>query len=573
LSAVLPSAADSQPRGRISGETVLVGIILLAVVVLIGLPMLFVVLSALLVDPFAPGSGFTWASLAGAYGSPAVLHSLWQTVALSIGVGLVATAVGGAMAWLTVRVAMPSAKLLALIAIMPLFMSPLVAVIAWIALAAPHSGIVNDLLAMAGAPDWLRLNIMSMTGIVFVMTSHYVPYGYLFVASGLRNVDASLEEASYMAGAGVLGTALRIVLPLLRAPFLSSVLFIAILTAGEFSVPSLLGGRTGFVPLSVRVYEAVNGFPQDFGRAAAIGTMLIAISIVAFYFYRRSLRDGRRFITLSGKGYALRQIDPGVWRLPILGLFGLYALLTVILPYIALVFIALSEFRSGSLADAELTLSQIRLVLDRPDVRIATTNTLAISVLVPIACVILALLLVYANDRQKMRGSSVAVYLASIPIAVSGIVFASGVLVAYITTPLYGTLWLIGLGLIAHYLTHAIRITGNGLGQIDPALEEAARVNGAGLLSTIRTIVAPLIAPSLWSAMLLIFIFCTREVNTAIMLYSPGTQLLSVLSWNYAADGELAPAAVVGLIQTGMMIGMIVLARIFLGVSAAKDMT
>jgi iron(III) transport system permease protein len=146
------------------------------------------------------------------------------------------------------------------------------------------------------------------------------------------------------------------------------------------------------------------------------------------------------------------------------------------------------------------------------------------------------------------------------------------VLVAYITTPLYGTIWLIVLGLVAHYLTHAIRIAGNGLGQIDVSLEEAARVNGAGILRTLKTIVMPLIAPSLWSVMLLIFIFCTREVNTAIMLYSPGSELLSVLSWNYAADGDLAPAAVVGLLQTAIMIGVIMIGRIFLGVNAAKDM-
>lgn len=551
---------------------VLVAVVLAAVIVMIGLPMLFVVLSAVLLDPFAPSAGLTADSIAGVYGSSTILHSLWQTVALAVGVGLTSTAIGGAMAWMTVRVRVPAPKLLALFAIMPLFMSPLVAVIAWIAIASPQSGIANDFLNLAGAPDWLRLNIMSLPGIIFVMTVHYIPYGYLFLAGGLRNVDASLEEASYMAGASVIRTATRILIPLLRAPVLSSILFVAILAAGEFSVPSLLGGRSGFVPLSVRVYEAVNGFPQDFGRAAAIGTLLIAISVVAFYFYRRSLRDSRRFVTMTGKGFALRQIDPGPWRWPILIFFSGYAIITVLLPYAALIFIAVSRFRTGSLATMDLTWSHVAAVLDTPGVQMATVNTIIISLVVPVLCVLLALVLVYANDRLKLRGSGIAVYVASIPIAVSGVVFASGVLVAYITTPLYGTIWLIALGLVAHYLTHAIRISGNGLGQIDVALEEAARVNGAGMLGTMRTIVAPLIAPSLWSAMLLIFIFCTREVNTAIMLYSPGSQLLSVLSWNYAADGELAAAAVVGLIQTLIMVGVIALARVFLGVNAAKDM-
>jgi iron(III) transport system permease protein len=85
------------------------------------------------------------------------------------------------------------------------------------------------------------------------------------------------------------------------------------------------------------------------------------------------------------------------------------------------------------------------------------------------------------------------------------------------------------------------------------------------------TIGAPLLRPSLVSAFLLIYVFTIREVNTAIMLYSPTSQVLSVLAWNYLSDGSLAQAAVVGLIQTLLMVIGLFIARFALGVSTSRS--
>jgi iron(III) transport system permease protein len=162
-------------------------------------------------------------------------------------------------------------------------------------------------------------------------------------------------------------------------------------------------------------------------------------------------------------------------------------------------------------------------------------------------------------------------YLATAPIAVSGIVFATGVLVVYVSTPVYATIWIIAIGLGAHYLAHAVRIAGNGLGQLDPSLEEAAQINGASPMRAVGSIVMPLLRPSLFAAFVLIFVFSVREVNTAILLYSPSSLLLSVLAWNYIADGTVAQAAVVGMLQTIMMVAGIVLARVLLGVQTHRS--
>ncbi|WP_047148674.1 iron ABC transporter permease [Aquamicrobium sp. LC103] len=542
-----------------------------SLIAIIGLPLLFIGLSSVLNDPFDLASGFSIDTLVAVYTSPRIMRSLWQTIWMSVAVGIAATAIGGLLAWLVTRFRLPAPGLLEMLVLMPLFMSPLIGVIAWVSLGAPNSGLINEFIDMAGGPDWMRINIMSVTGIAFVKAAHYIPYGYLFISSTLRNTDANLEEASYVAGGSVPRTAFNILLPLLRSSTLSSILFISILSSGEFSVSAILGARTDFVPLSVHIYESVHGFPQDFSRATAIGTMLIIISVVAFYFYRRSMRESQRFVTVSGRGFATRQIDAGAVMPLILVVFAFYTFVTVILPYGALLFMVFAKFRTGSLATTEFNLDTLNMVLQATSVQLATVNTLIISIIVPIVCVFFALVLVYANDRLRLKGSEVANYLASIPIAISAIVFASGIFVVYIYTPLYATIWLIALGLVANYITHAIRIVSNGVTQIDRSLEEAASINGASRGTVLRTIVAPLLRPSVYAAMVMIFVFCVREVNTAILLYSPNSILLSVLSWNYTSDGNMAAASVVGVVQTLLMIIVIVAARVFFGVKASKS--
>ena len=65
--------------------------------------------------------------------------------------------------------------------------------------------------------------------------------------------------------------------------------------------------------------------------------------------------------------------------------------------------------------------------------------------------------------------------------------------------------------------------------------------------------------------------FAVREVNTTIILYSPTSLVLSVLAWNYLADGTFAQAAVVGVIQTLLMVAGIVIARFVFGIRSRQE--
>src|SRR6185437_11002512 len=104
----------------------------------------------------------------------------------------------------------------------------------------------------------------------------------------------------------------------------------------------------------------------------------------------------------------------------------------------------------------ELTFANIRQVLSHPAVGNALGNTLAIAAIVPLLCISFGVILAYGQERLKTRLSSLVAYLATAPIAISGIVFGTGVFVVFLRTPVYGTIWVIVFALFAHYLAHAL---------------------------------------------------------------------------------------------------------------------
>ncbi len=173
-------------------EYAISGVLIVTMLLLVGLPMVFVLVSAVLKDPFLVTSGFSLDTIRDVYTSRAIWYAAWQTVAMAVSVGIVSTAIGGLLAWTLTRFRLPASGLLETTVIVPLFLSPLVGAIAWVALASPRSGVLNDIFTLISAPEWMRINIMSIGGIAFVMIFHYIPYGFLFLSSALRNTDANL---------------------------------------------------------------------------------------------------------------------------------------------------------------------------------------------------------------------------------------------------------------------------------------------------------------------------------------------------------------------------------------------
>ena len=73
--------------------------------------------------------------------------------------------------------------------------------------------------------------------------------------------------------------------------------------------------------------------------------------------------------------------------------------------------------------------------------------------------------------------------------------------------------------------------------QLGQEIEEAGIIAGAGWLTRMRRLVLPLQRSGLLNALILPFISAMRELSMVVILITPGTQLLTTLTFRYSDYG------------------------------------
>lgn len=542
---------------------------ILFVLVLVPIVLMFVgaIRTGTFVDPRAT---FSMRSLATVYTTWPFIRTLGITVGASLVVSFVACFLGIALAWLLARTDLPAKGMMENAVIAPLYLSPFVGALAWLILASPNAGLLNVLARDLFGATGPVINVMTSTGVILVMALYNVPYAYMTVSSALKGMDPSMEEASYLNGAGTFATAVKVTFPVVRPSIVSAFFFVFVLTCGTFSIPAALGGTQSMPFLAVDIYRAVATFPLDYARAAAIGTLLFWISLIGVAFYRFASRVASRFVTVTARGYRMRMVKLRAWRFPAIALIGVYVVLAIVLPYLALFYVAFTSFTSSTILDATFTLDNIRAVAGSLAVRQSIVNTLLIGAIAPTLCVALGVAIAYAIRRLRVRGSGFLDYVAMFPIAVPGIVFGTGIFWTYLMTPAYGTIWILVIAFVASYIPFAYRMIDTSIIQIDKSLEEASSVCGASHWRTAGQITFKLIRPGILSAWILVFIFSIREISAAILLASPSNKVLSVMSWDYLEFGNVQNAAIIGILQTIILILGILVGRYVLRVRLSQ---
>lgn len=538
--------------GRLRRFSGLTWAALIATVIVVVLPMGFLLYGALQTGaPGAAGAAFTLANLKAVYGTTTYLSPLLHTLVLATLSAVIATPLGTFFAWLVARVKLRQKRALELMIIAPLYLSPLLGTLAWIALAAPGSGFVNALIGheLLGRGADL-VNIYSFEGIVFVMAMFHVPHAYLLNVGPFQQVDANLEDAARLVGAKQRTVWLRVTAPLVLPSILSSGLLIFILSAEQFIVPTLLGVKSNYQTIPLVLY---NGFSQgqpSLGVVSALATQLFIITFVGLYFYRRTVRSSRKYVAVTGKGASAKLIDLGPWTYPAAGVALLYIVLAVVLPVVALVVGSLERYPTARFTSGLWTLSNYDDFFAAGGLQSIST-TLILGFGGGLATLVLAFVIAYVTLRERGIASATLDYFASMSVAVPGIVMAVGLLWAYTTLPLpiYGTIWLLIIAMAGRFVGQAVRLASASLAQVDPDLEGAGRIVGMTKAGVLRRITIGIVSRSVLSAWMMIFVLIVVEVATVIMLYTPNTITLSILLWNQGAMNGAVGAFTVGIVQ------------------------
>ncbi|MBT4092977.1 MAG: iron ABC transporter permease [Nitrospinaceae bacterium] len=462
-----------------------------------------------------------------------IRKAFFNTMIISTGTTILATFLGVSLAWINARTNCPGREKLEPFNLIPFFLSPFVGAIAWHNLAAPKVGLLNNLARDVFGIKGHILNVDNIYGIIWVTGIFFAPLVYLFVIGSLPRMDPSLEDSARTTGAGLFTTTMKITLPLITPAILSGAIIVFVTSAGEFGVPFKLGAPYGVETMTTQIFTKAVGDDANHYMGAAISMVLGFITALFIWIQRRIIAP-REYITVTGKGFRPNVIDLGKWRWAAFSFNMLYILVAVILPLACLIIVSFHPVWEGKIIAADLTIINYEKAVFwwSPKAIESATNGIGNSLILALVgstiAMVLAIIVSYMIHRTKGMGSKILDFLCVVPIGFPGIILAMGVLVTYIKTPIYATLWILLLGYITRFFPYGQRNISSIMMAISEELDQSSRMAGATWMTTLRRITIPLLKPGIFAGWILLFVIFLRELSISIILYTAGTETLSV---------------------------------------------
>lgn len=530
--------------GRGAAEPIALGACLLVVGSLCVLP-----LGTLLLRAASPD----WADvLGGASVRRAALHSL---VASGLAAAL-ATLGGTAVALLLAlgRVRARGALLFCLL--LPMMIPPHVTAIAWTQAFGPNSSALGwlGLAPPPGSPN----PVQTPAGLVALLALQHLPPVVLLVRGALRALPAELAEAARMAGAARAPIVRRIVLPLLAPTLVAAATLSFIGAIGNFGINAIIGIPARYTTLPVLLWQRLSSYgPGVLGEVATIAAVLVGLALLlvplSWWLLRRTgiaVEGGGRAFTLDAAARVARPTP----TLAEAVLWGAVALM-LLFPLLSLATTSLVPTYGVVLGADTFTLRHYAEVLGGQGATLrAFRNSGLLATLA--ACAIAAVSIVLArlmssNERAPWygRAANAAAVGSDLAYAVPGIVVSIAFILVFLRplplvgVSLYGTLALIGLAYVGAFLAVGLKPVAAAAASSDPALDDAARMAGAGFSRRLARVHGPALLPAAASGATLVFLTAYNEITVSALLWSSGNETIGTVIFNYEDGGYTTLAA------------------------------
>ena len=544
MTAATASSAGAVPAQKLAGY----GVAAIAAVLVL-YPVFYLLQAAFDVgDPQTrPPTAYGFDNFSNLFQYPQILLN---TLTVSFAATAMALVIGFLMAWILARTNVPGRRAFEQLMAVPYYLTPLLGALAWSMLGAPESGFINQVWRALGGSEHI-IDINTPYGIAWVMALFEGSVAFVMIAAVMKSMDPALEEASQVMGASRLRTMLRVTLPLVIPGVLGAAIFVFAEMLGSFAVALVLGLPNRYYVITTAIYQLVQQYPPRIQVAAAMGVALFAVMFTMLFIYRRIVSAGS-YVTITGKAFRPRVADVGRLRYVLFGVCVLYLLAAVALPIATLLYASVQKIAVAFPAADNFTLNNFRAAMSMNAVRSALGNSLLLGFATANIGVVLMGLLAWLIYRSRLPGSGLIEYIVMFPQAVPRLVFAFGMMWAWLVfpIPIYGTLWLLLIAYLTVFLPLGVRTIAGVMLQIDKSLEECAQMCGASWTFRTRTVTIPLLWPGLIAAWVLLFIASVRELGASILLMGPNSKVITpsiVESW-FGTASELT--ATLALIQT-----------------------
>jgi iron(III) transport system permease protein len=468
------------------------------------------------------------------------------TAELLLLVALLTGAMGVVSAWLIVEFDFPLRRILSWALVLPVAIPTYIAAYAFVEFfnfAGPVQGIIRSVSGFQSARDYWFPNIRSLGGAALVMSLVLYPYVYLAVRMVLLLQGRNPADVARSLGASPLRVFWKVLLPMARPAIAAGVSLALMEALNDIGAVEYLGVRT----LTFSIYNTWLA-QGSLGGAAQLACVLLVLVFVLLSVEQHARRHQRFH---GGRHLGMQSAPRGArlsgWRAimasalclgPVLLGFGIPAYVTG----------AFALKRLDQFAD--------------PVLQAAIINSALIGLATAILTVLVALLLINAGRLSKTRTLRFLVRVASIGYGVPGTVLALGLLFALagfdnwfdaimrarfgVSTGLLLTGSAAGIVLACsiRFLTLSEGTIQAGFEKLPANLDGAARNLGKTSAGSARTVLLPLLRPSILTAAILIFIDTLKELPATILLRPLGFNTLATLVYENASRAAVEDASV-----------------------------
>ncbi|MFU8872986.1 ABC transporter permease [Micromonospora sp. SL4-19] len=482
--------------------------------------------------------------------------------------------VGVAMAFLLKRFSFPGRRLIEAIILVPAALPPLIGAISFQLLYSETGILPRGLQHLFGTENPV-LPFSGIAGVLVVHTFTMYPFFYLATSAALVGMDPSVEEAAYNLGAGRVRVWRTVLLPMLTPALVSASLLVFMTSLASYTAPLLFGVDQ---TMTMQIY--INRTNGDLPMASTYASVLGVVSVLFLLGMR--WYEGRRSYRSQSKGVAShrREITNPFGRWLAL-LASVLATVVLLAPVGTIALVAFSQDGSWTteVVPSAYTMQNFVTIFSDPGAYRPIVNSLEMSLIATVGCVVVGVLIAYAVRRLDFRGRALLDVAVMLAWALPGTVVAINLISAFSTgnafslgQVLIGTFWIMPLAYFVRFLPLVFRSSSATLAQLDPSLEEAARNLGASWWRAFGSVTLRLMLPGVLAGALLAFVHGVGEFVASVLIYTSETAPISVEINNRMYSFEVGTAAAYGMLQIVLIfVVMVVSGRLESGPKASRE--
>ena len=495
-------------------------------------------LAYLVVKSFFPEDTFSLATYAKLYTYEMNWNALTNTLIAAFATMIFGTLLAFPLAWLVGRTNLYGKKFFRSLFVLTYMVPPYVGAMAWLRLLNQNVGTINVFLRTLFELDIRRgpLNIYSLGGLIWVLTTFYYPYAFITISRAMEKMDPSLEEASRISGASPLKTLFTITLPMMTPSLIAGALLVFVCAASCYGIPSIIGKPGKVHTVTTRIVEYMGLGAEGTNDAIGLSVFLMVIAVLVLYVSDFVIAK-KQYITVSGKSTRPNIVDLRRWRIPLTCLVSLFAGIVIVLPFITILTTSFKKNLGKGLFEADnFTLTHWTTIFSHAETASCLKNSILYGVCTATIGILIAIVMSYLLQRTNVKGRKLPDFLITLGSGMPSVVIALGLIMTMrgnFGINLYNTPYIMIIAYLIKYLMMGMRTVVSAMSQIHVSLEESSQISGASWQYTMRKITGPLIFPSIAAGWFLIFIPSFYELSMTTLLYSSETKTIGFQLYEY----------------------------------------